>query len=150
MLVEHKDRDGTPRLATKTNHAGGTLGGISSGAPIVFRVVSTIGRRQETATFAGKAAVLKARGRHDPCVLSRMPPLVEGMAALVLADNALIQRSRESNGKRGGGALVVIHPKRIGETCKLPMAQPRPTADGADDGAAGEEAKRRRVLSAAA
>jgi len=85
-------------LRPKTNHAGGTLGGISSGADIVFRVavkpVSTIGRAQETSDFTGKATVLEAKGRHDPCVLPRTPPLVEAMAALTLIDAALIQRSR--------------------------------------------------------
>ena len=73
-------------------------GGISSGADVYFRVavkpVSTIGRAQSTATFGGSDIVLEAKGRHDPCVLPRTPPLVEGMAALVLADAALIQRTR--------------------------------------------------------
>jgi chorismate synthase len=88
-------------LSVSTNHAGGTLGGISSGANLEFRVavkpVSTIGQAQTTATYAGEAAVLEAKGRHDPCVLPRCPPLIEAMAALVLADMALIQRSRVHN-----------------------------------------------------
>jgi len=85
-------------LRTRTNNAGGTLGGISNGAELVFRVaikpVSTIGRAQDTARFDGKAESLEAKGRHDPCVLPRAGPLVEGMTALVLADLALIQRTR--------------------------------------------------------
>ena len=85
-------------IRSAKNHAGGTLGGISSGADVYFRVavkpVSTIGRAQSTATFDGKDVVLEAKGRHDPCVLPRTPPLVEGMAALVLADAALMQRTR--------------------------------------------------------
>jgi chorismate synthase len=85
-------------ITTTTNFAGGTLGGISSGSDVYFRVavkpVSTIGRAQTTSTFDGKEVVLEAKGRHDPCVLPRTPPLVEGMAALVLADAALIQRTR--------------------------------------------------------
>ena len=85
-------------LATTKNHAGGTLGGISSGQTIVMRIavkpVSTIGQAQKTATFDGESAVLEAKGRHDPCVLPRVPPLLESMAALVLADAAMIQRSR--------------------------------------------------------
>lgn len=89
---------GSPFLKTKTNHAGGTLGGITHGADITFRVavkpVSTIGRAQDTADFDGKATVLEAKGRHDPCVLPRTPPLLEAMTALVLADAALIQRTR--------------------------------------------------------
>ena len=95
-------------LATATNHAGGTLGGITSGADLVFRVaikpVSTIGRAQVTATYSGEAAVLEARGRHDACVLPRAPPLVEAMAALVLADLALLQRARS------GAPLHVLPP----------------------------------------
>lgn len=85
-------------LKTKTNNAGGTLGGITNGADVVFRVpvkpVSTISQAQVTATYGGEEAVLEAKGRHDPCVLPRCPPLFEAMTALVLADMALIQRSR--------------------------------------------------------
>lgn len=85
-------------LQTKTNYAGGTLGGISNGADIVFRVavkpVSTIGKAQPTAAFDGSATVLEAKGRHDPCVLPRTPPLIEAMSALVIADAAMIQLAR--------------------------------------------------------
>ena len=85
-------------LKTATNHAGGTLGGITNGADLLFRVaikpVSTISQAQATATFDGRAVILEAKGRHDACVLPRAPPLVEGMAALVLIDAALMQRSR--------------------------------------------------------
>mmetsp|Transcript_6561 Transcript_6561/g.15178 ORF Transcript_6561/g.15178 Transcript_6561/m.15178 type:complete len:499 (-) Transcript_6561:643-2139(-) len=88
----------TASLATRTNHAGGTLGGISTGAPIYFKVavkpVSTIGQAQHTTTLEGDQVTLEAKGRHDPCVLPRTPPLVEGMAALVLADAAMQQRTR--------------------------------------------------------
>ena len=86
------------RLQPVTNNAGGTLGGITSGADLVFRVaikpVSTIGKSQATATFTGEPAVLEAKGRHDSCVLPRAPPLVEGMACLVLADAAMAQHAR--------------------------------------------------------
>ena len=85
-------------LRTSTNHAGGTLGGVSNGADIVFRVaikpVSTIAQAQRTATYDGVSAILEAKGRHDPCVLPRAPPLVEAMAALVLIDAALMQKAR--------------------------------------------------------
>lgn len=85
-------------IRPKTNNAGGTLGGISTGAPIVMRVavkpVSTIGRAQHTVDFAGHDTVLEAKGRHDPCVLPRTPPLIEAMAALVLADAVMLQRAR--------------------------------------------------------
>ena len=92
--------DGVTKLATKTNNAGGTLGGISNGENLFFRVavkpVSTIGQAQETATYGGAATVLEAKGRHDPCVLPRTPPLVEAMATLAVMDAALIQKTREN------------------------------------------------------
>lgn len=85
-------------LRPKSNHAGGTLGGLSMGADLVFRVaikpVSTIGQPQSTVDFGGESVVLEAKGRHDPCVLPRTPPLIEAMTALVLIDAALIQRAR--------------------------------------------------------
>jgi chorismate synthase len=87
------------RLGTKTNRSGGVQGGISNGEPIVFRTAfkppATIGRRQETADFDGEEAILEAKGRHDPCIVPRAVPIVESMAALVLADFALRQKARE-------------------------------------------------------
>ena len=86
------------RLGTVTNYAGGTLGGISSGEPVLFRVafkpVATIGRSQQTVDFKGKPVTLEAKGRHDPCVVPRAVPIVESMAALVLLDLALRQKVR--------------------------------------------------------
>ncbi len=85
-------------LGTRTNHSGGIQGGISNGEPIHFRVAfkppATIGQAQETADFEGEETTLAAKGRHDPCVVPRAVPIVEGMAALVLADMAMIQRMR--------------------------------------------------------
>jgi chorismate synthase len=87
------------RLGTLTNYAGGTLGGISSGEPVIFRVafkpVATIGQSQQTVDFDGKPVILEAKGRHDPCVVPRAVPIVESMAALVLLDLALRQKVRE-------------------------------------------------------
>ncbi len=86
------------RLGTLTNRSGGVQGGITNGEPIVFRVAfkppATIGQAQETAGFDGQTVTLKARGRHDPCVVPRAVPIVESMAALVLSDLALIQKMR--------------------------------------------------------
>jgi len=86
------------RLGTTSNHAGGTLGGISSGEPILFRTafkpVATIGQVQQTVDFAGNPVELAAKGRHDPCVVPRAVPIVESMAALVLLDLALRQKMR--------------------------------------------------------
>jgi chorismate synthase len=86
------------RLGTLTNYSGGIQGGISNGEPIVLRVAfkppATIGQAQRTVDFNGNETTLEARGRHDPCVVPRAVPIVESMAALVLADMALRQRSR--------------------------------------------------------
>ena len=86
------------RLGTLTNRSGGVQGGITNGEPIVFRVAfkppATIGQAQVTADFDGQLVTLEARGRHDPCVVPRAVPIVESMAALVLADLALIQKMR--------------------------------------------------------
>ena len=95
---EHNDRltmEGD-RVVSETNRAGGVLGGISTGMPIVFRVAfkptSTIRKPQRTVTTSGDEVTLKARGRHDPCVLPRAVPIVEAMARLVLADHLLRAR----------------------------------------------------------
>ena len=88
------------RLGTLTNYAGGTLGGISSGEPVLFRVafkpVATIGQSQQTVDFDGNPVILEAKGRHDPCVVPRAVPIVESMAALVLLDLALRQKTRSA------------------------------------------------------
>jgi len=88
----------TGGLGTKTNYSGGIQGGISNGEPIVFRIAfkppATISQPQQTATFDGQATTLEAKGRHDPCVVPRAVPIVEAMAALVLADAALQQQAR--------------------------------------------------------
>ncbi|RHY95528.1 hypothetical protein DYB37_007109 [Aphanomyces astaci] len=92
-------------LGVAKNDAGGVLGGISSGADIYFRIavkpVSTIGQAQPTVDYDGQDTVLEAKGRHDPCVLPRVAPLAEAMAALVLADLALAQLARQGS--------VVLH-----------------------------------------
>lgn len=81
-------------IAVKTNHSGGIQGGLSNGQPIYFRVafkpVATLLREQQTVDDQGKTVTLKARGRHDPCVLPRAVPIVEAMAAMVIADNFLL------------------------------------------------------------
>lgn len=85
------DRKGT--IKTKTNNAGGVLGGISNGQTIYFRVafkpVATIGKKQHTVTVHGKATSLEASGRHDPCVVPRAVPIVDAMGALVMMDYVL-------------------------------------------------------------
>lgn len=85
------------QVHTVTNNSGGIQGGISNGEEISFRVAikptATITRDQQSVTQTGDKATLRAKGRHDPCVLPRAVPVVEAMAALVLADCLLIQRS---------------------------------------------------------
>ena len=80
------------------NDSGGVQGGISVGEPIdcrvAFKPTATITSPQNTVDNQGNAAVLAARGRHDPCVVGRAVPIVEAMAALVLADLYLVHRSR--------------------------------------------------------
>ncbi len=85
------------RVRTRTNLSGGVQGGISNGETIYFRVAfkptATIMSPQRTVDVRHAETVLEARGRHDPCVLPRAVPMVEAMAALVLADHALRQEA---------------------------------------------------------
>lgn len=86
------------KIKLKTNNAGGTLGGISTGEPIYFRVaikpVSTISKKQKTVSKENKNVELEATGRHDPCVLPRAVPIVDAMSALVIMDMYLLQRAQ--------------------------------------------------------
>jgi chorismate synthase len=99
---EHNDpfRMRGGKVRTTANRSGGVQGGISNGETIYFRTVfkptATILQTQDTVSTAGKNVKLKARGRHDPCVLPRAVPMVEAMTALVLVDHAL--RHRAQNG----------------------------------------------------
>lgn len=84
---------------TLSNHSGGIQGGISNGMDIYFRVafkpVATIMQDQETINAQAEKVVLKGKGRHDPCVVPRAVPIVEAMAALVLADHLLRSRANK-------------------------------------------------------
>lgn len=88
------------KIHTKTNNAGGTLGGISSGETIYFRVVfkpvSTIMLEQDTVNTNGEETKLTAAGRHDPCVLPRAVPIVDAMSALVIMDHYLRNKAQNS------------------------------------------------------
>ncbi len=82
------------KVVTKTNNAGGILGGLSNGMPIVLRVAfkpaSSISKEQTTIDIkTRKSATLQVTGRHDPCVVPRAPPVVDSLVSLVLADHAL-------------------------------------------------------------
>ncbi len=93
---EHNDRfekGAEGQIITQTNNSGGIQGGISNGMDIYFNVafkpVATIMQPQATVDKEGNEAEIKGKGRHDPCVVPRAVPIVEAMAALVLADHLL-------------------------------------------------------------
>jgi chorismate synthase len=85
------------KVRTRTNHSGGIQGGISNGEDIYFRVafkpVATLMQDQESLNEAGETVVVSGKGRHDPCVVPRAVPIVEAMAALVIADFYLLNES---------------------------------------------------------
>ena len=93
---EHNDLF-NPDGSTQTNLSGGVQGGISNGMDIYFRVafkpVATIMQNQPTIDKEGNTTEMMGKGRHDPCVVPRAVPIVEAMAALVLADNVLLNKT---------------------------------------------------------
>ena len=98
---EHNDalvqKDG--KIHTSTNHSGGIQGGISNGEDIYFRVafkpVATIMQDQASVNTQGEAVTVSGKGRHDPCVVPRAVPIVEAMAALVIADFLLLSKTNK-------------------------------------------------------
>lgn len=92
----YTDEEGS--IKTRSNYAGGTLGGITNGADIYFRVaikpVSTIGKKQKTINRNNEETELEATGRHDPCVLPRAVPIVDAMGALVIMDHYLRHKAQ--------------------------------------------------------
>ena len=88
------NQDGT----TKTNYSGGIQGGVSNGMDIYFKVafkpVATLMQAQTTLNVDGEMVEMHGKGRHDPSVVPRAVPIVESLAAMVLADMTLIQRTR--------------------------------------------------------
>lgn len=86
-------------FSTKTNLSGGIQGGISNGMDIYFRVafkpVATVLRPQESIDSEGNPVTVEGKGRHDPCVVPRAVPIVENLAAFVLADLYLINKIRK-------------------------------------------------------
>lgn len=94
LFVKENDQ-----IRTLTNFSGGVQGGISNGEAIYFRVafkpVATISQSQQTVNKEGEETLMEAKGRHDPCVVPRAVPIVEAMAALVIADFLLRARSNK-------------------------------------------------------
>ena len=99
---EHNDSfiesDDISKLKTISNNSGGIQGGISNGEniemKIAFKPTATIGKEQKTVNAEGKEGLMKAKGRHDPCVLPRAVPMVDSMVALVLADHLLLHQAQ--------------------------------------------------------
>lgn len=87
------------KIHTNTNHSGGIQGGISNGEDIYFRVafkpVATIMQDQASVNTQGEAVTVSGKGRHDPCVVPRAVPIVEAMAALVIADFLLLSKTNK-------------------------------------------------------
>ncbi len=96
---EHNDpyQNENGKIVTLTNYSGGIQGGISNGMPIYFRVAfkptATLMITQKTVDIHGENTTLKAKGRHDPCVVPRAVPIVEAMCAITLLDHALRQEA---------------------------------------------------------
>ncbi|MDE7396732.1 MAG: chorismate synthase, partial [Muribaculum sp.] len=96
-VVDNFSTDNKGNIITLSNHSGGIQGGISNGMPInmriAFKPTPTIAREIETVDAFGTSTVLKAKGRHDPCVVPRAVPVVEAMASMVIFDSILENRS---------------------------------------------------------
>ncbi len=99
---EHNDSfiksEDISKLRTISNNSGGIQGGISNGEniemKIAFKPTATIGKEQKTVNADGNEVLMKAKGRHDPCVLPRAVPMVDAMVALVLADHLLLNHAQ--------------------------------------------------------
>lgn len=88
------------RVRTRTNNAGGILGGVSTGEDIILRAAvrptASISIPQKTINTSGREVTMEIRGRHDPCIVPRIIPVVEAMVAVTLADRLLIQGAYRS------------------------------------------------------
>ena len=93
------------KIITKTNNSGGILGGISNGMPITMRIAfkpaSSIAQKQSTVDIkTKKETILQVKGRHDPCVVPRAPPVVDSLVALTIADHALLAGAIKAHFKK--------------------------------------------------
>jgi chorismate synthase len=91
------------RVVTRTNNAGGIAGGISTGSEVViraaFRPPASISVPQASVDIRGEPVTVEVKGRHDPCIVPRAIPVIEAMAALVIADCLLAQDARGVRGR---------------------------------------------------
>lgn len=98
-FVPNSQKNEYAKVSVATNRSGGVQGGISNGEEIYFRVafkpIATLLQTQSTINRDGEKVLLKARGRHDPCVLPRAVPIVEAMAAMVILDNYMLNNTRK-------------------------------------------------------
>ncbi|WP_417380890.1 chorismate synthase [Gimesia sp.] len=98
FVAEESNNSESPVIATDTNRHGGSLGGISTGQPLVFRAAvkptSSLLIEQPTVTSQGEATTIRTKGRHDPCLLPRFVPIAEAMIAITLADHWLRWRAQ--------------------------------------------------------
>lgn len=97
QVMDRFTAEGDGRIGIAANHSGGIQGGIANGEDIYFRVafkpVATLMQDVATVDCHGNEILLKARGRHDPCVVPRAVPIVEAMAAIVILDAVLLNRA---------------------------------------------------------
>jgi chorismate synthase len=116
----------TRTFHTRTNHAGGVLGGISNGEHLIMRIAvkppSSIGKLQETVDDLGHPVLLNIGGRHDPCICPRVVPVAEAMVALVLIDHLLMQEQIED---KENLAVLRFHVDTIDTQLMLLLAQRR-------------------------
>ena len=117
-----------------SNHAGGILGGISTGAPVVARCAvkptPSIALPQQTIDAAGRPVEVRVGGRHDPCIAFRLAPVAEAMLGLVLADALLVQEAYGSSacGSQSAAGRSRRISSRISSSVYCPGEDGRPAA----------------------
>jgi chorismate synthase len=113
-----------------TNHAGGILGGISTGQDVTVAIAvkptSSIRLDRRTIDKSGNAVIVNTHGRHDPCVGIRATPIAEAMLALVLMDHALRQRAQNADVRTGTPRVAAQAPSALSAASPAPVEDPDP------------------------
>ena len=113
-----------------TNHAGGILGGISTGQDVVVTIgikpTSSIRIPRRSIDKSGNAVVVETNGRHDPCVGIRATPIAEAMMALVLMDHALLHRAQNADVKTATPKIAGSSKKAVSSASKTSIAKTNP------------------------